>query len=332
MATTNLPYIQQQMIRYGMSIYFGLGLAGNICNCIMFTRPSYRRTPSSIYHLSDSILALFHLIWSISPQLYTLNYPDLQKQSILYCKMRLYGSHVLALCVRYIILCACLDRFFATRDDVRLRSLSSFKMATILVFGTCIVCTLIGIHIPILMEIRGTTCGMFGIYKLIYALYQILSVSILPPALMIVFSALTLCSLHQRHATQERAKRRDRYLLRMIIAEVSVTIFTSIPHSTNLIYGAATYYDVNKSAQRVELESFLTFLTQFLIYLLSVIPFYLFICVSEPFRNEFINLMVKCLNNCMPRQNQIMPMNTHTNTATVNGSITLVQPTKRQFN
>ncbi|CAF3697946.1 unnamed protein product [Rotaria sp. Silwood1] len=213
MATTNLPYIQQQMIRYGMSIYFGLGLAGNICNCIMFTRPSYRRTPSSIYHLSDSILALFHLIWSISPQLYTLNYPDLQKQSILYCKMRLYGSHVLALCVRYIILCACLDRFFATRDDVRLRSLSSFKMATILVFGTCIVCTLIGIHIPILMEIRGTTCGMFGIYKLIYALYQILSVSILPPALMIVFSALTLCSLHQRHATQERAKRRDRSLL-----------------------------------------------------------------------------------------------------------------------
>ena len=47
--------------------HHNIGLAGNIYSCIMFTRPLYRRTPSSIYHLSDSILALFHLIWSISP-------------------------------------------------------------------------------------------------------------------------------------------------------------------------------------------------------------------------------------------------------------------------
>ena len=41
MPVTNLPLIQQQIIRYGMTSYLALGLIGNILNCIMFTRPLY---------------------------------------------------------------------------------------------------------------------------------------------------------------------------------------------------------------------------------------------------------------------------------------------------
>ena len=57
------------------------------------------------------------------------------------------------------------------------------------------------IHMPILMDIRDGVCGMFGLYKVIYAFYQIILVGILPPVLMSIFSTLTIRSLHQRHGT-----------------------------------------------------------------------------------------------------------------------------------
>jgi hypothetical protein len=95
MPVTNLPFIQQEMIRYGMTTYFVLGVVGNICNCIMFTSPLYRRTPSSIYLISLSLIAIMYLMWSIVPLIYAVDHIDPQNQSLVYCKVRLYGSHTL---------------------------------------------------------------------------------------------------------------------------------------------------------------------------------------------------------------------------------------------
>ena len=95
MPVTILPFIQQEMIRYGMTIYFALGLVGNILNCIMFMGPLYRRTSSSIYFLSLSMIAIIYLIWSVVPLIYTLDHIDPQTQSLFYCKVRLYSTHVL---------------------------------------------------------------------------------------------------------------------------------------------------------------------------------------------------------------------------------------------
>ncbi len=297
------------MIRYGMTVYLALGLLGNICNCIMFIRQPYRRTPSSIYFLALSIFAIIYLIWSVVPLIYTLNHTDPQTQSVLYCKMRLYVSHVFGQYIRYVVVFACADRFFATRINVRIRALNSVSMAMKLVFILCGVHLVIAIHIPILMNIRNGVCGMFGLYKLIYAIYQITLGAILPPTLMSIFSILTIRSLHQRHGTQVRARQRDRYLMRMVIGEVMVNISTSIPYSANLVYEAATYYVVDKSAQRLEIESFISFATQFLIYLISVAPFYLFMITSKPFRNDFINIVVKCWDKYILRRVRIVPLN-----------------------
>ncbi len=309
MSLTNLPFIRQQMIQYGMTVYLALGLVGNICNCIMFTHYSHRRTASSIYFLALSIFAIIYLIWSIVPFIYTLNHIDPQTQSLFYCKVKIYGSHVLGLFLRYIIVFACADRFFATRTNVRIRSFNSVSMAMKLVFIMCGVWLVIAIHLPIFMTIRGGVCGMFGVYKFIYAIYQITLGGILPPTLMCIFSILTIRSLHQRHGARVRARQRDRYLLRMIVAEVMVNVFTSIPYSANLVYGAATYYIINKSAQRLEIESFISFVTQFLVYLLSVAPFYLFMLTSKPFRNEFINIVVKFWDKYILRRVRIVPLN-----------------------
>jgi hypothetical protein len=171
------------------------------------------------------------------------------------------------------------------------------------------------------MDIRSGVCGMFGLYKLIYSFYQMTVVGIVPPVLMIIFSTLTIHSLHQRHGNQGRARQRDRDFMRMAIAEVMVNIFTSIPSSANLIYGAITYNIPDKSTQRLEIESFITFLTQFLLYFISVAPFYIFILTSKPFRNEFINILIKCWDKYIVRRTQVIPINNRNVTATINGRV-----------
>ncbi|UJR11341.1 hypothetical protein I4U23_015522 [Adineta vaga] len=308
MSTTNLPSIQREMIRYATSIYLVFGLIGNIFNCMMFTRRSYRRAPSSIYLLFLSIFSIIYLIWTISPLLYTLNNRDPQSQSVVYCKLRQYGSHTSGLLSRFAVVFACVDRFFITSTKARIRSFSSIKTAWIIICMMSLVCILIPLHMPILINLQDGVCGMFGTYKLFYAIYQIIVFSIAPPILMSIFSILAIRRLHrQRDVTHIYIRQNDRCLTRMVIAEVMVNIFTSIPYAMNLLYGALTYYVTNKSTQRIEIESFITFITQFLLYLLGVVPFYLFLLVSKPFRNECIGLLTRFWYKYIFKQTRINP-------------------------
>jgi len=313
----NLPLIQQQLIRYGMTLYLALGLVGNICNCIMFTNHSYQRTPTSIYFLTFSIFAIIYLIWSLAPYIDSINHIDPQKLSLFYCKTRLYGAHTLGLYLRYIIVFASADRFFATQINVRIRSLSSISLAIKLIIIMFIVCPLIAIHMPILMTIQDGVCGMFGLYQLIYAIYQTIVIGTVPPILMSIFSILTIRTLYQRHRAQVHAIRRDRYLMRLVMAEVIANISISIPYSINLIYGAVTYYNV-KNTQRRQIEAFITFITQFLLYIIGVVPFYLFLLTSKPFRNEFLTMLIKCWDKYILRRVRIVPLNVENNTTSNN--------------
>ncbi|CAF3855328.1 unnamed protein product [Adineta steineri] len=323
MAVTILPLIQQEITRYGMTTYLVVGIIGNMFNCIMFTRHSYRRTPSSIYLLFLSICGFIYLPWSTVPIIYALDHIDPQTQSIVICKTRLYISHTLGLFIRFCLVFACADRFFVTRPNVRIRSLSSIPLAIKFILIMCVICSLIAIHLPILMDIRGGVCGMFGIYKFIYAIYQTSVIGIIPPVLMSIFSVLTIRSLRERHRDNPvRTRQRDRCLTRMVFAEIIASISVSIPYSSNLIYTAFTYYVVNKSPLRVEIESFITFFVLFLVYLISVIPFYLYILTSKTFRKEFISLFVNFWYKYIIRRVRIVPYNDQNTVATNNGRIT----------
>jgi len=309
MPVTTYPFVQQQIIRYGMTTYLVLGLFGNICNCIMFTRRQYRRTPSSIYFFYFSLFAIAYLLWVAIPSIDTLNHTDLQTQSVFYCKVRLYGRHVLGQCLRYLITFACLDRFFATQLNARIRLFSSFFTAKLLIVIVCPLWLCIACYMPIITELNNGVCAMNDSYKLMYAIYQLIFASILPPLLMSIFSILTIRSLRERHLTQLQAKRRDRDLICMVFAQVIMTICACIPYSMYLMYEAVTYYIVDKSKQRIELEAFLGFVAQFIIYLISVTSFYIFILTSKRFRTEFIDMITKYWYKYVIRRAFVTPIN-----------------------
>jgi len=106
-----------------------------------------------------------------------------------------------------------------------------------------------------------------------------------------VFGFLAVRSIHQRQATHVRVKRTDRDLMRMLVAQIIVNITSSVPYSADLLYGTATFDVVNKSIERIQIESFMYFLTALIIQFVYVAPFYLFIISSKSFRRDFMKIV-----------------------------------------
>ena len=290
-----------------MTTYFALGIFGCLCNCIVFFRQCQRnRTSCSVYLLAVSIFSILYLVWSVIPFFAALDHIDPQTQLIGYCKMRLYGSHSLGQIVRYLVVLACVDRFFITRTSARIRSWSSVRMALKLTIINCLVWMILSIHIPIFMDIRGGVCGMFDFYKFFYAIYLCILVSILPHTLMIVFGFLTVRDLHQRHIANVQLRQKDHDLMRMVIVEVIVSLCTVMLYSANLLYSTATFFVVDKSAERLQIESFISFLGNFIITAHGVAPFYIFMISSKPFRHDFKTIVMDWWYKYISRRSRIM--------------------------
>ncbi|CAF1376824.1 unnamed protein product [Adineta ricciae] len=309
MPATILPSVQQILNRYIMSTSFTMGLLGNLCCSIVFFKNSNPRTACSIYFFALSISTNVYLLWSVPLIFYTLDHVDPQTKSLVYCKMRIYISHVLGLYTRYLIVLACIDVFFLTRSNVRIRLWSSTKIAYLLTATVCVACPTVASHFPIFMDLRGSTCGLFDSYRYFFGIYQLVLVSLLPSVLMGIFGILAVRTIHQRGTALTSVRRRDRDLMRMIVAEILINIIASIPLSANLIYTAATISLMNKSAERIEIDAFMNFLGQFINQGIFIAPFYLFILSSKSFRHDFQQIVNTFWFKYIRRQNRVTQIN-----------------------
>jgi hypothetical protein len=159
------------------------------------------------------------------------------------------------------------------------------------------------------MDIRSSVCSMFDFYKFFYAVYLCIVVSVLPHELMIVFGFLTIRNLHQRHISHVHLRQKDRDLMRMLVAEVTISLFTVMPYSVNLLYSIATFNVVDKSAERLETEGFISFLGQFIITAHGVASFYVFIISSKAYRHEFTNIIMDWWYKYILRRARVIPFN-----------------------
>jgi hypothetical protein len=77
-------------------------------------------------------------------------------------------------------------------------------------------------------------------------------------------------------------------LLAMLLAEVSVYVVTMSLYPAILLEGALTSSMASeKSIRRVQIESFVSFIATFLIYMNTSACFYIYCAVSKTFRDEF---------------------------------------------
>lgn len=229
MSIAFLPMIQTYIVQYGMGIILVLGNIGNTFVILLFYQR--RGTPCSIYLCSAALINIIYLTFNIPIYIYTYLHDDPTSNSLIFCKLRFYLSHIFGQMARYFIILVCFDRYVITNINLHRRYFNRPIIAKYLILIVIIFWCVIGSHQLIFTTIDNQQFGQFGIYYIINSIYLLIVFSIIPLVLMIIFGYLTYRQIKQLHARVRPLTnninrfiihRRDRELSIMILIEVFI--------------------------------------------------------------------------------------------------------------
>ena len=126
------------------------GTFGNLFNIIIFTRPSLRINPCSLYFLVGSINNLFVLYVAVLTRFLINNWgidPTATNNAL--CKLRNIFVFPNLCIILWLIVLASIDRYFSSSQNVRLRQLSSLPKARKAIILTIILIYLMHAHMLI---------------------------------------------------------------------------------------------------------------------------------------------------------------------------------------
>jgi hypothetical protein len=301
MSSSTLTTIENQLTLYGYSISMILGNIGNVFILIIFSRQ--RQTACAIYLISAAVMNSVYLIFNGIASIYILYYPDTTLLVLSFCKMYKYMIFTLGQLPKTMVILACIDRFLITSDRASFRAFSTPKRAKYLIFFCCIFWSLFTIHIPIMSTIVHGQCTRTGVYSIIYPVYSLIFVGLIPTITSAIFGYLTYRNMRQMVNRVQpivqntinaniTIRRRDRDLLIIVISEIFVYVVTTalyplIQLETIISQNVLT----NKSFQYSQIETFILSISGFLLFINSVAPFYTYLISSRSFRRDFKQLI-----------------------------------------
>ncbi|CAF1458933.1 unnamed protein product [Adineta steineri] len=300
-----LPLLQRDLTRYGMTTYLILGNIGLLLNMLIFFCAAYRRNPCSIYIFSASLCGLIGLNISTISVVYALDHPNPATTSVLFCELQFYFRHAFNQMMRTFFICALIDRYAISSNNIRIRSFSCFRTTIYIVICVPVFWFLLAIWPYTLNSLENGRCaGKKGLSAIILSSYITIVVGIIPLLCMVIFGLLMLKNLKNVRArvqpstsvnsVVQRIHKRDRDMIKMLLIETLCYIMTTAPLSINLLYQSATQ-TISKSIDRQLIESLITYFNgTFLIYFNNSVSFWIYICVSRSFRSEVKNLCLKC--------------------------------------
>jgi hypothetical protein len=306
MSTSLLPVVQIQLVRYGITTIMFLGCTGNAY--VVFAFLKHYKNPCSILLLSAAVMNIIYLGLSIPLNVYTYEHGDPSLYSMGLCKSRYYLFHVWGQMSRYFIVLACIDRFALTNRSNKIRRLSQSHIARYLIVIITIFWHLFALHIAIMTTVKNGRCGYFDLYYTLNSVYVLIFVCLVPPITMTIFGYLAFRNMKQLQTRVQPSgslstgiviHRQDRNLLVMVLAEVLVYIVTMSLYPVIICeLAVTTSMGVNKSLQQIQIENFILFFAQFLIYINTSAPFYIYLIASKTFRNDFkqtVNMAWQCI-------------------------------------
>jgi hypothetical protein len=298
MASSLVTIIQADLILYGYSIGMLIGTIGNAFVIRILSRQ--RENACSIYLLSAAIVNIVYLIFYGFTQIFPVNYKDATSTAFALCKTYLYIAGVLGQLAKTLLVLASIDRSLITNDRATVRALSTPKRAKYLMFFAVIFWLLLSVHLPIMATIVNGQCTGVGVYATIRAIYVIIIVGLLPSITLGIFSYLTYRNMKRIHtriqpigntATNPIA-RRDRDLLKLVIAETVVYVITAGPYPLAFLENMISRYALpNRSIQYSQIEVLMINIVTFLLFINSAVPFYTYMIASKSFRHDFIHII-----------------------------------------
>lgn len=291
----------------------------NLFSIVIFLQKHHRASSCSIYLALAAFFAIVSINWALIPTINALNNPpDPFSQSIVLCRLRGYILQLANNLFRTFLILACADRFAMSSSSVWIRGWATKKVAWRTVTIAILAWLLIPSHLLIWETIEKSKCSAFGTYAIFYTTYTLIII-FTPLCLMSLFGFLTLRNMKRLRArvlpvngtftvASEQRKRRDMDLLKMVLTEVMVYLILTSAYPLVFLYTTITANITNKSGTRLQIESFISFMSNaFLQYLNSGSCFFLYMVISRTFRSE-----VKKLILIRGRNNNNISVLTHT--------------------
>ncbi|UJR13065.1 hypothetical protein I4U23_000090 [Adineta vaga] len=304
---STLVLIQAVINRYGLPIILAFGNIGNLCTIWVYMHKLSRKNSYAIYLIASSVVSLIGANLSIIPIIYALDHYDLVNNSLIFCRIRGYVLQITAQSFRYILVLRCADRYALSNSRVSIRAFSRPQIAYRGIAIVIAVWSVLSAQLLIWESIENGRCGVYGLFGQIFAIYLLILNSLLPLLMMIVFGILLIKNLRElrvriqpltnhnnNNNNTSRLNIRDASLMRLVLSEVLVYVFCTFMWPILQIYVQATAsMSSSKSAERKQIESFLTFIIQsVLLYLIYNSMFYVHIITSKAFRNEIKQLIL----------------------------------------
>ena len=288
-----------------------IGNFGAICTCIVFSRPTFRKSPCAMYFTASSFSQLFVFNFAVFIRMiqYGYNVPVNSVPSW-FCKLRFYIFYVAGASARYNIIFAAVDRFLCSCRSARLRRWSSSKVARSLIIIDAIIWVLFYIQILVLVDVTNDKCRIqvADIMKY-FNFYLIIENGFLPIIPMLIFGLLTIRNIRQ---SRQRVKametttggtvsntskqplsstpRKEVQLHKMLINQVVVYVILNLPYPVYNIY--RTYAGVSSfTGSRAAIDTFVNNLCFDMIYLCFALTFFNFLLTSSMFRRELKQML-----------------------------------------
>jgi hypothetical protein len=313
-----LNFITRELNRYIPLPLLVLGTIGNILNILVFTRPTLRTNPCSLYFVSSSIVNFISLyIGLITPFLALYGLDPTQKNSAL-CKIRYYLRFTAITLSTWFILFACLDRFLSTSAHANLRSWSSLRLAKRIIP----IASIIAFLFPYTQVFycyttyQKTFCtNVNNICKLSNDITLLVLNSGFPPILMVILSILTIRNVKSLHRINLH-QRRDVALTRILLIQVIILVLFAVPITSQKIYGAATMFNT-KSSLTTAVDSLFNQITTELSYINSSTAFYIYSLTSKKFRKEVSQILAPLLFCQRHKTNCVQPITRNAKSNTI---------------
>ncbi|UJR36275.1 hypothetical protein I4U23_029005 [Adineta vaga] len=257
---------------YGGFFVFITGVIGNILNIIIFTSlKTFRQTSAAFYMTTASIVNIFQLVVGLLSRILITGYNiDPTKTSSFICKARQF-TLITTMLITFTCMCfAAIDQYLSLTH--RWRHLCTVKAASRLIIVAFILCLLHGIPVLLFQDLElssstgQTTCGFtntgFSIYYSRF-LFPVL-LGFLPLIIRVCFGILAFINVHHFNNRETPIVRleRDKQLTKMVLVEVVVDVFLTLPYSIyNHLYSSSVTFtnavDSRKSIHNCSNTNFL---------------------------------------------------------------------------
>lgn len=122
-------------VSLGLSFFnFVLGAVGLTCNIFVFTRPTLRRQPCSLYFFSSTCYNFYVILVVIPVRIVSNNFNiDLANYNLGCCKFETFSFYTTRTISCWLIASASIDRFLHSSRNASIRQLSSLKTAKLII-------------------------------------------------------------------------------------------------------------------------------------------------------------------------------------------------------